>query len=247
MPCMWKNTIRLGCLVLLGVSVSQCSGDEAANSSGTSSGGVTAASGGGSSATGGTSSSSTTNAVSCNTTVPCGGTIDGTWQVDATCVLGDLATADLNSSGLPAACAQYIQSETVATAGTVRFENGVQTNSLTLTTNTNIRYTTACASAMTGTSVTLDNASCAAYGQTLASGTDVSNANCSLTDGACDCSVTYVRPSSTPLSYTISGSNITYAGSTSPASYCVEGSTLTFSSSNPRMPDVTLVWTFHKV
>jgi len=70
---------------------------------------------------GGNSSGS---AGTCNVAAPCGGTLDGTWQMDSTCVEGDLIgylTARLGSA-FPT-CSQ-IQTANASMTGTVAFSSG---------------------------------------------------------------------------------------------------------------------------
>ena len=192
--------------------------------------------------------SSSTSGGACNAAVTCGGILDGTWQLDTTCVEGNLAAAMESSAGLPSACSNVFQSATPSITGTVTFANGSETDNMTETLDATILYTSACVGAVAGTTVTLNASVCSLLGPELVSQGDFSSATCTFASGGCSCSVASTsQADTTPQAYTISGHTIVYADGSDPMDYCVSGTTLTTSGSVTGLPGVTFVSTAHKL
>ena len=165
---------------------------------------------------------------SCKMTPNCGGTLDGTWQIDTTCVEGSIVKMMADQQNLPSACNSLFQTATLSLTGTAAFANGMETDNLTMTIDATVLYTSACVSAIGGTTVTLTAALCSSLQSKLLSSGDFSSASCSFTGGNCACSVASQKQSpTTAQAYTVSGSQISYPSGSAPMDYCVEGTTLT--------------------
>jgi hypothetical protein len=170
---------------------------------------------------------------SCGAAPTCGGALDGTWTITSTCIEGDpdrglAATAD-NGNPVPAACNSLFQGFTVDVQGSVTIANNVETDNVTLTMSGKAVYSSACVSALSGTSVTLTASLCTALQSSLTSGGDFNSATCAFAGTTCTCDVvkSEVAPT-TPQPFTVSGSHITYANPAStPMDYCVTGTTMT--------------------
>jgi hypothetical protein len=191
---------------------------------------------------GGNSSGS---AGTCNAAAPCGGTLDGTWQMDSTCVEGDLIgylTAKLGSA-FPT-CGQ-IQTANASMTGTVAFSSGNETDNLIATFEATVVYSGACVNSTVGLLVTLSANACAGFQGTLKSRPFVSAATCSFANGDCVCSETLLGQAPTaPQAYTVSGTKIVYANGGTPLDYCVSGTTLTTRDAEPQ---ATFYNTAHKL
>jgi hypothetical protein len=136
---MKDSSLLAGQLLLLGAIFLGCGSDDDKGSS-TCSGvlcGGAAGGGGG----------NTTGAGTCNAAAACGGTLDGSWQVDGVCIEGDLSSALVASQNLPAACSNIVQSVTPTMTGTVTFADGMETDNFTQTISATVLYTEACMSA----------------------------------------------------------------------------------------------------
>jgi hypothetical protein len=165
----------------------------------------------------------------CNGFAPCGGTLEGTWQIDSMCLQGDinaLMAAEMGMTG--PACDQMIQSLTIQNPkGTVSYSGGVETSNLTMTLDMRMLITEACMSSMTGTTVTLSAAKCSAMEQSLVSNGNYSTATCTFGSASCQCHLVGEQTSTSSTPYTISGNTIVYSDGSDPASFCVNGTTLT--------------------
>ena len=192
--------------------------------------------------------SSTGAAPACNAAAPCGGVLDGTWRIDGTCVEGNLAAAMTTEANVPPACGGLFQSANITTVGTVTFANGMETDDVATKVAANIQYTSACASAVSGTTVALDAAACFALQQSLMDSGTFSSAICFFSNGSCACSVSSQGETDTiPRAYAISGSRVTYADGSDPMDYCVSGTDLTLRQTSADLPDVTLIMTLQRV
>jgi hypothetical protein len=202
------------------------------------SGGSGGIGGGGSGGTGGGTGS-------CNLNTTCGGTLDGTWQIDTTCVVGNVVDMLSGQENLPSACSNLFQTGTLSATGTVMYASGMETDNLTMTIHATVLYTSACVSALDNTTVTLTAAMCTSLQSGLLNGGHFSAATCSFTGGNCACSVVSQQQTpTTPLAYTVSGSRISYANGSSPMDYCVQGSTMSLQSVES---GVTIFNTAHKL
>jgi hypothetical protein len=165
----------------------------------------------------------------CNAVSPCGGSVEGSWQIETTCAEGDLDAAMLASASAPSACNSLFQDFALDSAGTVTFSNGTENDDVTMSMKGNVVYTPACLSALGGgAAVTLTTTSCANVGSGLTSSGQFSSATCSLANGACACAVVMTKTARTTQAYAISGTQITYQDpKQSPMDYCVSGTTMT--------------------
>ncbi len=189
-------------------------------------------------------SSKDSSGATCNAAAPCGGTLDGTWQIDGTCVEGDLPAYLAVMRRHPSACGNVFQTATADTVGTATFANGMETDDLAITLDAQAVYTAACVHAMIGTTTNLDANTCIAFQQPLIDNGFFSGATCSFAGGNCDCAVSVVAHSpTTPQGYAISGTQIVYTDG-SPMDYCVSGTTLTV---RDVAPDATFFNTAHKL
>jgi hypothetical protein len=231
---MEKINYFAGHLLLLGVAVWGCGGgDDTSTCSGALCGGTPA--GGGGAAGSGT----------CSAVAPCGGSLDGTWQVDGVCVEGDLAAVMLAQQNLPAACHDLFQSVTPTMTGTVTFADGMETDNFSQTVGASVLFTEACMSADVGYAVIISAATCTSVGPYLVSNQQFSTATCSLAGSNCACSVSQRSQSpTTPQAYVVSGNTVTYSGGGSSMDYCVSGTTLT---AREVESGVTFVTTLHKL
>jgi len=215
MSRMEKIRCFAGQWLLLGVALWGCGGG--GNGSSTCSGGLCGGTGGG----GG-------NPTGCNAAAPCGGILDGTWQVDGVCVEGDLAAAMLAQLNLPADCHNLFQSTTATRTGTVIFADGMETDNSSLVVDASALFTEACASADVGYAIVMGTAACNSLGPVLVSSQQFTTAICSLAGSNCACSVSKRWPTPiAPQAYVVSGNTITYPGGGNSLDYCVSGTTLT--------------------
>ena len=190
--------------------------------------------------------SGNTGNTTCSAAAPCGGTVDGTWQLDGVCVEGNLVAAMNATSGLPAACSTLFQTATLSGTGTVTFANGTETDNITQDMTTTAVYTSACASAIAGTAVTLNASLCATMQSSAAGQTGVTSASCSFVGSNCNCSIVYQSVTATSQAYSISGSTIMYTNGSDPIDYCVSGTTLTARQVQTNLNGLTFVSTLHK-
>jgi hypothetical protein len=199
----------------------------------------------------GTAGSTSNAAVRCDGASPCGGSLDGSWQIDSTCFEGDLA-AVLNSYQ-PAACATAFRSATVAMNGTVAYANGTENLNGALNLDLVATYTSDCINVLTGSAATLDAATCAVFRPSLpqpnAPMVDVVSGSCSLSNTGCDCaaSMSMAPRSFVTAAYTISGSRFVYKDAPGFTDYCVSGTTLTEYQVVGWLKSATVVTTLHRV
>jgi hypothetical protein len=184
-------------------------------------------------------------ASSCGSFTACGGSIDGTWQIDGTCMAGDLAAALKSGMNLPSACSDLITSVTQVTTGSVTFASGTETNNVTTTVTERINYTSACVSAMTKQNVVLDASACSQLQSSVSSSTSGASATCALVGNSCGCSVTLTSADTSTSTYTVSGNTLVPGDGTDPVSYCVSGSTLKITQASSDLPGMTLFVTLH--
>lgn len=239
-----------GLLVSILGLVTGCGGNEVTtNYVGTggssSSSGGSGTSGGKGNGSGGGGAAGTTITDSCGTFSACGGTIDGTWQLDNTCVSGDLTAAVTASLNLPSACNGLITSVTQNVSGTVTFANGTSSNDVTVTVTETATYTSACLSAQSGQPTTLDATLCTSLETSLKNAITGQSSTCTFSGGTCNCSITVVNTDTSSSSYTISGHTIVPSDGSEPMDYCVTGTTMktSFMSSG----GVIIYYSFHKI
>jgi hypothetical protein len=167
---------------------------------------------------------------SCTAPAACGGTLDGTWQVDSVCSVGNWATLANSDPSLPASCNTLYQSITYTSeSGTVTYANGTETSNVTLTSNNEVLYTQACVTALRGTLITLDAAACASIQQSAIDSGKYTSASCSYSSAGCPCTFIGQETNTDTLTYTLSGNSIVYTNGDPSADYCVSGNTMTVS------------------
>jgi len=179
----------------------------------------------------------------CEGPAPCGGNLEGTWQVDSLCVEGDLAAALNALPGTPSACNTMVQSASEAFHGTVTYANGTETIDVTADVVMEVLYTPACYSATAG--VPLSAGACSYQQQQLVAQSGYTAA-CQLEVGGCRCSASKQSQSTQVSSYTVSGSRITYTDGDDPMDYCVSGTTLTERQTAPDLGGLVAVLSLHR-
>jgi hypothetical protein len=206
------------CIALL----SACEGDDGSGGGGGagSSGGGAGASGGGAGVGGGSST--------CQPFAPCGGNIDGAWTVQDICIAdaADLAGMAIDD---PACSNLFVGAETGG-SGTMTFQSGSATSSAVLTMDLHVVWTLPCLRAASGASSIDLTTTCANIDQNYAANPEFTAGSCMIVGQTCDCIVTAERAFDLGDSYTISGSDLMFAGDSSTTAYCVSGSTLRLSS-----------------
>jgi hypothetical protein len=164
---------------------------------------------------------------SCAAPAACGGTLDGTWQLDSSCVQGD-EVALLNATpGNPAACSTLFQKASDSASGTVTYANGTQTSNVTKTSKYDVLYTQACVAALRGAMITLDATACATVQQSAIDSGNYTRVSCSYSSAGCPCTFVSQSTDTSTVNYTVSGTSIVYANGDPPADYCVSGNTMT--------------------
>jgi hypothetical protein len=164
----------------------------------------------------------------CNSVIPCGGDVVGTWNVTGSClaVSGEL---DMGFFGLVEACDGTVTGELTITGTWTANSDGTYTDGTTTTGTETMELNEACKS-LSGTVTTCDRIGgpIQSYGYTALSCTDnLSTSGCTCTatiNQTAGMGVTPGFPSETGA-YTITGT--TLALSDDQYSYCVSGSTLT--------------------
>jgi hypothetical protein len=186
----------------------------------------------------------------CKAAAPCGGDLEGTWEVTSVCTNGDLAAmmgASMGSGvGLPAACKDLFQDFTVDMKGTIAFEQGLMTSTLDTTIKGKEHITPACLVALGAPFTTFTESSCSDIEGELALN-DTPSA-CTLKAGNCDCEFTG-KGDGAPVdhNYTLSGNQVVDPnGQEAPMDYCVSGNTLTLIQSTANTSGFGLVLTLRR-
>jgi hypothetical protein len=175
--------------------------------------------GGGSGGTGGTGGGGT-----CGIFSSCGGDLTGTWIVDSFCTEGSLTDALEAEAGLPSACDGIFKSANIDISGTLQYANSIETPNLVMTMKVLFQYTSACISALAGTSVVLSQAACDA-GATSVQDSGFDTVTCTLASGSCNCNGSLTQTSMQSTPYSLSGGTIKYSAGND-AQYCVSGNIL---------------------
>jgi hypothetical protein len=161
----------------------------------------------------------------CSAFTACGGDLKGKWAVDGICMEGDLEAAMAGMEELPAECGDMYKDISMKMSGTVEFANGTQTSDVTMETKLKFTYTSACLSAMSGTSMTMTQALCDKAASSYDDGEGPTVA-CSFTGGACACTMSMNKHEQSATGYTVSGNTFTTEDGDD-VEYCVSGTTLT--------------------
>jgi hypothetical protein len=183
----------------------------------------------------------------CSGLDPCGGDIEGTWAIDSMCIAGDVVAAMSGGFGLPSACNGALKSFAFENpTGTITYAGGYETADLTVTMSMAMDYTSACASAMVGSAVTLDATLCDLLQQELLTSGNYSSAACSFGGGACHCAVKGEQTSSGVTGYTASGHTIQYTDGSASMDYCVSGTQLTESQIATDYDNLKMIANLHR-
>ena len=195
----------------------------------------------------GTGTDTSTTTVNCKVPASCGGAVDGTWQIDSTCVVGDVAAVVGAKLGLPPACNDAYKSGTTSSTGTLSFAGGNKTDNVTTTTNLVAKITSACASAAIGTPMTLSAALCPLLQTALTDPSTGTTATCTFAGANCNCTVVRQTTSTAQAAYSMLGNSLTFTNGDNPMDYCVTGTSMTASQASTDLNGLTLVYTLHKV
>jgi hypothetical protein len=163
----------------------------------------------------------------------CGGDVTGKWSIDGICIEGDiksLMAEEFNSEDVPPECSDIFQSVSADMSGTVEYANGNQISDVSTTMKMKIKYTSACLSAQSGTSMKMTQSLCDTLESSMnsdASSDDDSKmtTSCSFST-SCNCTITMSGQTKDTVGYTVSGSTITTDDGET-AEYCVSGKNLT--------------------
>jgi hypothetical protein len=161
----------------------------------------------------------------CGSLDACGGDVTGTWQVTSSCVEGNLKEAANLSQTLPPACRGNYDQVDANVSGTVSFANGSATDDTITTIDYVLHVPVVCMAAIGIESTDLPTA-CAGVGPAIVAGGYHQDVTCSVQGSACSCVAkdTFTRDGA--LTYTISGSKLSYDASNDKMDFCVEGTTL---------------------
>jgi hypothetical protein len=161
----------------------------------------------------------------------CGGDLTGKWSIDGICIEGDLQSALSGSAeDMPSECADMLQGVSVQVSGTVEFANGSQISDATTKMDMKFKYTSACASALSGMSLTLNQGLCDTLATQMNSDEDEDvdeemTAACSFSGGSCNCTMSMNGHDTSTTAYTVSG-NTFHTDDGDSVEYCVSGKTL---------------------
>ncbi|MEA2697766.1 MAG: hypothetical protein QOI66_2037 [Myxococcales bacterium] len=170
----------------------------------------------------------------CDSFVPCGGTLTGTWHLAKTCATpaGMMAAADELKF-----CPQGTASiDTYNFAGTGTFDGqGAVKYDLLIDFSATMTFPASCLTA---------GQTCGSVQQQLRAGDGVTTASCQMTSTGCSCSVAVKSPVRQEHSVVTSGTTVTETdptdGSMETSQYCVDGNTLRVKSDKDGEIDV---WT----
>lgn len=164
---------------------------------------------------------------SCAKATPCGGAIEGQWEIQTLCTEGDLVSAMRSQmETLPSQCSDLFKSVDLGGTGTITFANNTATFNVTQTTNAQLVLTPSCAAALAGQSITLSSSACTLFAQQMSSS---ATTTCSLSGANCNCTAVYKNIDQESSGYSVSGNTIVFDTSSDqpPLDYCVAGTTLT--------------------
>ncbi|HEY5958101.1 MAG TPA: hypothetical protein VIV60_16170 [Polyangiaceae bacterium] len=191
-------------------------------------------------------STSSQNPSTCSTPTACGGTLDGTWQIIATCIDDDLAHAMQDLAALPAACSTLFQTAKLDYSGTVRYANGIETPNIRAQLDVLAIYTAACYSTLNNGTKTLDAVACSSIKEAALQAGEFTEATCTYATGECRCQYRNVAQNTESSTYTANGGQIAYANGDTPIGYCVSGTTLTESQTSADLGGLTFSLTLDR-
>jgi hypothetical protein len=164
----------------------------------------------------------------CSAFTPCGGSIEGMWTVQDICIenAADLAGMAIDDP----ACSNLFVSAQTGGSGTMTFQAGTASSTALLTMELHVVWTLPCLRAASGVQ-TVDLApTCANIDQNYADNPEFTSGSCMVVGQTCDCVVTAEQDFALGDSYTVQGSQITFAGDPSRTNFCVSGSMLQLGS-----------------
>jgi hypothetical protein len=162
----------------------------------------------------------------------CGGDLTGKWAIDGVCVEGDIKTLiSQEVEGMPTECNDLIKGVSIDMSGTVEFANGTQTSDVTTAMEMKFKYTSACASALSGMPITMDANLCSVLAESAnkqdEEETDKkTSATCSFSGGTCNCTMSSSGRDQSSTTYAVSGNTFS-TGDGDIEEYCVSGKNLT--------------------
>jgi hypothetical protein len=215
-------------------------------------GGGTKVDGGGTKGSDAGTSGSAGSGGTCQAAAPCGGDLEGTWEVTSVCTNGDMAmmmVASMGSgAGLPEGCKDLFQDFTIDMKGTIVFEQGLMTSTLDRTLKGREHITPTCLTALGAPFTSFTESSCSDMESDLALAEDPNTATCTLKAGNCDCDFTSASDGlPEDNNYILSGNQVVDPeGQASPMDYCVSGNTLTLIQSTANAAGFGLVVTLRR-
>jgi hypothetical protein len=170
-------------------------------------------------------------APACMPFAACGGDLKGTWNVARSCATAaSVKAAEDNFKVCPDGTAS-IQDFNVS--GTTTFDGQAVKYDVVLSISVSLTVPASCLGA---------GRTCPAAAQALKSGTNVTNATCTASNGGCNCSLAASTKQRQEASYVVGGNTIVITdpsdGTMETNPYCVEGNVLRIQS-----PDELDVWT----
>jgi len=107
--------------------------------------------------------------------------------------------------------------------------------------------TSACASAATGTALTLSAALCPLLQTYLTDPSTGTTATCTFTGTNCNCTVVQQTTSTAQAAYSMAGNSLTFTNGDNPINYCVSGTSMTTSQASTDLNGLTFAYTLHKL
>lgn len=149
---------------------------------------------------------------SCGSAEPCGGDLEGTWQLDEVCQQGDALTKI--DSGDPH-CAGMHESVLYQYSGTISFESGLYNPSISQTLTSQLRLTPECHGGA------LDEETCASIESSFRNSDQPTVANCVMDGKDCLCrtTTTYTEDGSEP--YVVHAEHLLLTKTRQEYEYCV--------------------------
>jgi hypothetical protein len=181
----------------------------------------------------------------CRDFSPCGGNIEGTWQVDDVCFTDDpVASANSWYASQFAACTDSIKTLSTTFSGTIDYSAGVETADFESVTVYTSLYTAECLSAIERSNITISTDVCSR----LESGVipfAKANGTCTPVRAACSCEMTSIETQGRRTTdYAVEGNTIVTDGSSD--DFCVDGERLMVRSTNSA-GETVVVARYHRI
>jgi hypothetical protein len=163
----------------------------------------------------------------------CGGTPDGSWQLDSVCIDAEVSGA-FGAQWPQTSCRDAIKSNNISMTGTLTFASGSATWNVTTSENWRGIYSIPCMSDIQGASVTqADRTQCLIQQGWLESPGLFSSVTCTILDENCDCSMSYSGTNTSTAPYTIQEATIVFSDGTPPADFCAKNDSLVLRQADP--------------